>query len=112
MRSTRIIAVAGLATIALGFGGTAIASAATMPTSTPATTAALTAATTPAPARAEYVVTADLLNIRSGPGVNYRIIGALKKGSLVHANTATVNGFRELRAGVWMSARYLAPTGK
>ena len=108
MRSTRIFAVAGLAALALSLGGTALASAATAPATGAAT---LTAATTHTAARAEYVVTAHELNIRSGPGVNYRIIGALKHGSLVHASTTTVNGFRELRPGVWMSARYLAPVG-
>ena len=113
MRTTRIAAVAGLTAIALTLGGTAIASAATAPaTVTPATAATVTAATAQPSVQAAYIVTADLLNIRSGPGTNYRIIGALKKGSLVHANTIAVNGFRELRPGVWMSARYLAPAGK
>ena len=109
MRSIRVFALAGLATVALSLGGTALASAATAPATSAPTAATLTAATTPASAKAAYVVTAYELNIRSGPGVNYRIIGALKHGSLVHAGTTTVNGFRELRPGVWMSARYLTP---
>jgi uncharacterized protein YgiM (DUF1202 family) len=57
--------------------------------------------------RANYVVTASHLNVRTGPGTKYRVAGTLAKGAHVVAGTKTVNGFRELSNGHWVSARYL-----
>ena len=59
--------------------------------------------------RANYVVTASHLNVRTGPGTKYRVAGTLAKGAHVVAGTKTVNGFRQLSNGHWVSAHYLKP---
>ena len=57
--------------------------------------------------RANYVVTASHLNVRSGPGTKYRVVGTLARGAHVVAGTKTVDGFRQLSNGHWVSAHYL-----
>lgn len=57
--------------------------------------------------RANYVVTASHLNVRTGPGTKYRVAGTLAKGAHVVADAKTVNGFRQLSNGHWVSAHYL-----
>jgi uncharacterized protein YgiM (DUF1202 family) len=57
--------------------------------------------------RANYVVTTSHLNVRTGPGTKYRVAGTLAKGAAVVADTKTVNGFRQLANGHWVSAHYL-----
>jgi 2-oxoglutarate dehydrogenase E1 component len=57
--------------------------------------------------RANYVVTASHLNVRTGPGTKYRVAGTLAKGAHVVAGTTTVDGFRQLSNGHWISAHYL-----
>ena len=57
--------------------------------------------------RANYVVTASHLNVRTGPGTKYRVAGTLAKGAHVVATSTTVNGFRQLTNGHWVSAHYL-----
>ncbi|HEY2701940.1 MAG TPA: hypothetical protein VGJ45_41250 [Pseudonocardiaceae bacterium] len=54
-----------------------------------------------------YVVTASHLNVRTGPGTKYRVAGTLAKGAHVVADAKTVNGFRQLSNGHWVSAHYL-----
>lgn len=58
-------------------------------------------------ARANYVVTASRLNVRTGPGTKFRVVGTLAKGAHVVAGSKTVNGFRQLSDGHWVSAHYL-----
>jgi uncharacterized protein YgiM (DUF1202 family) len=57
--------------------------------------------------RVNYVVTASHLNVRTGPGTKYRVAGTLAKGAHVVADAKTVNGFRQLSNGHWVSAHYL-----
>jgi uncharacterized protein YgiM (DUF1202 family) len=61
-------------------------------------------------ARANYLVTASHLNVRTGPGTKFRVVGTLAKGAHVVAGTKTVNGFRQLSDGHWVSAHYLKAT--
>lgn len=66
-----------------------------------------TAGRTSKAAHANYVVTASHLNVRTGPGTKYRVVGTLAKGAHVVAGTKTVDGFRQLSNGHWVSAHYL-----
>jgi uncharacterized protein YgiM (DUF1202 family) len=54
-------------------------------------------------------VTADVLNVRSGPEGTDKVVGKLTNGA-VHTATATVkNGYRELAANQWASGQFLKP---
>lgn len=68
---------------------------------------AATAAKTAHVTRVNYVVTASHLNVRTGPGTKFHVAGTLAKGARVAAGTKTVNGFRQLANGRWVSAHYL-----
>lgn len=53
-------------------------------------------------------ITATVLNIRAGAGVNYKIVGYLPKNSIVSLS-ATSNGFGKLSDGRgWISLNYVA----
>lgn len=52
-----------------------------------------------------YVVEADL-NVRSGPGIEYSIIGGIKKYELVDVQYST-NDFAYIGKGRWVCNRYL-----
>ncbi|HJP76984.1 MAG TPA: hypothetical protein VJ914_22130 [Pseudonocardiaceae bacterium] len=137
MRSVRIAAAAGIVATGLALGAAGIASAATPTAAAPAPAQAKSApakpAAKPAPlhvvkaasarsraivsaeraaktahvTRANYVVTASHLNVRTGPGTKFRVAGTLAKGAHVVASAKTVNGFRQLANGHWVSAHYL-----
>ncbi|MEU0488450.1 SH3 domain-containing protein [Nocardiopsis sp. NPDC006139] len=47
------------------------------------------------------------LNIRSGPGTGYSIVGSLANGAIVNATQSTTNGFRQIGSSRWVSASYL-----
>jgi hypothetical protein len=49
-------------------------------------------------------VTAEALNVRGGPGLQYPVVGALYGGDLVTV-TQTVNGWLEISAG-WINGRW------
>ncbi|HEX3780100.1 MAG TPA: SH3 domain-containing protein [Pseudonocardiaceae bacterium] len=66
------------------------------------------AAAKAAGSRAAYRVTASRLNVRSGPGTRYRVVSSLARGARISANTSTVDGFREISAGQWVSVHYLS----
>ena len=62
----------------------------------------------------------DVLNVRSGPGTNYRIIGALGNGDRVRRLRCQTNGrttwceiemLTDMRERGWVSARYLTGGG-
>ena len=65
-----------------------------------------------------YAVTSDMLNIRSGPGMDYRVIGTITRGMRV--NVYSMRGEKENRwarirfQGVtaYVSAAYLSPVRK
>ena len=51
-------------------------------------------------------VTADSLNVRSGPGTNYPVSGSVKKGD-AYTVTETRDGFGKLKSGAgWISLKY------
>jgi hypothetical protein len=54
-------------------------------------------------------VTADILNVRSGPSTKDKTLAPLHTGQTVAATASTQNGFRELSAGHWASASFLKP---
>jgi uncharacterized protein YgiM (DUF1202 family) len=54
-------------------------------------------------------VTADILNVRSGPSTSDKVVGTLKTGATQAATATTQNGFRELSAGPWASEDFLKP---
>lgn len=58
----------------------------------------------------------DVLNVRSGPGTNYRIVGALANNDRVHVLNCQMNGssrwcriemITDMRGRGWVNARYL-----
>lgn len=65
-----------------------------------------------------YAVTSDMLNVRSGPGMDYRVIGTITRGMRV--NVYSMRGEKENRwarirfQGVtaYVSAKYLSPVRK
>ena len=66
----------------------------------------------PPPTNVVGTVTANLLNVRSGPGLNYSVIGALTRGEqvrLLGRNSAATWLSMETSAGFrgWVSARYI-----
>jgi uncharacterized protein YgiM (DUF1202 family) len=54
-------------------------------------------------------VIADVLNVRSGPGANDKVIGKLTTGAVKPATTTVQNGYRELAANQWASSQFLKP---
>jgi hypothetical protein len=54
-------------------------------------------------------VTADILNVRSGPSTGDKVVATLKTGSTEAATATTQNGFRELSTGHWASSDFLKP---
>lgn len=54
-------------------------------------------------------VTADILNVRSGPSTSDKVVSTLKTGSTQAATKTTKNGFRELSSGHWASGDFLKP---
>ncbi|GAA0525742.1 hypothetical protein GCM10011581_14130 [Saccharopolyspora subtropica] len=56
-----------------------------------------------------FHVTADALNVRSGPSVAERRVGSLRYGEEVTATPNLVGGFRDLGAGRWAANEFLAP---
>jgi putative chitinase len=61
-------------------------------------------------APAQFTVTADTLNVRSGPGTSNPAVGTLSKGTVVTA-VAEQNGWKQITAPVagWASAQFLQP---
>lgn len=76
--------------------------------------AAEAAAAEAAPGEELRRVTADAINVRSGPGTGHAVLGALLRGSEVRLTGARQGNWVEIRFGPeggtgWVSARYLAP---
>ncbi|MFD3874763.1 SH3 domain-containing protein [Streptomyces sp. NPDC058623] len=47
------------------------------------------------------------LQIRSGPGTTYSVVGSYPNGATVLASASTTNGFRKVGTNRWASAAYL-----
>lgn len=77
-----------------------------LPTATPQPTPAPTQTPVPAPATSSLTVNAILLNVRSGPGTQYGIVGSLTQG-----DTATIVGQGTAADGVWWQIEYPSAPG-
>jgi sensor domain CHASE-containing protein len=54
-------------------------------------------------------VTADVLNVRSGPNSGDKVVKKLATGAIVAATATVQNGFRELPGKQWASSQFLKP---
>ena len=54
-------------------------------------------------------VTADILNVRSGPDDNSRVVDTISGGAKISADRTVRNGFRQLGANRWAAQQYLEP---
>lgn len=102
-----------LATLTLaGLLAAGIAPAATA-TSAPATIApvAVSVAVAGAPTKAGNYVTTGNLNVRSGPGINYKIVKVLKTGTKV-TSTKVTGKWHQIGSGQWVSGLYLKAAPK
>ncbi|WP_298177187.1 SH3 domain-containing protein [Saccharomonospora sp.] len=54
-------------------------------------------------------VTADLLNVRSGPGTGHEILGKFRQGAEIDATTQVRDGFRKIDDHHWAADEYLEP---
>ena len=64
---------------------------------------------TPTETTTKYVVNADSLNVRSGPGTNYSILGSVKSGTVINVYSIT-NGWAKIKynnAVGYVSASYI-----
>ena len=52
-------------------------------------------------------VTADQLNVRSGPDNTASVVGKLNTGAVTAALATVQNGYRELGTGRWASSQFL-----
>lgn len=52
-------------------------------------------------------VTADVLNVRSGPDDTATVVGKLSTGAVTAAQNTVQNGYRELSNGRWASSQFL-----
>jgi uncharacterized protein YgiM (DUF1202 family) len=55
------------------------------------------------------VVTADVLNVRSGPSTDHEIVDRLRQDDEIEATTDTRDGFRRIGDEKWASDDYLEP---
>lgn len=102
--AARTAAVVALSAAALLGGGLTAQAAA------PARTTGATVELVPAGALATqcyYKVNANGgLQIRSGPGTSYSVVGSYANGSTILAEVATTNGFHKVGTNRWVSAAY------
>ena len=52
-------------------------------------------------------VTADVLNVRSGPNDTAGVVGKLTTGAVTAGTSTVQNGYRELSTGHWASNQFL-----
>ena len=62
------------------------------------------------PPRCEMSVTADVLNVRSGPDAGTPVIDQLGAGEVAEADGTIRNGFRQMSEDGWASAQFLTQT--
>lgn len=81
-----------------------------VPSATTASTVS-TASTPSAPQQQISAVATDILNIRSGPGLNYAVKGQLKQGDAITITGKSADGLWWQFSGGWVSATYVKVTG-
>ena len=59
------------------------------------------------PAACSLKVTADTLNVRSGPGTQHPVVDVLRADAVVEAALVTEAGFRQLGPDRWAAEQYL-----
>lgn len=57
-------------------------------------------------------VTADVLNVRAGPGADFPLVEKLGRGDEVEATSETANGFRSLGENRWVATEFVTTHGK
>ncbi len=62
---------------------------------------------TPVATAAYRVSSVSGLNVRSGPGSGFAVIGGLADGAVVQASSVVNNGYRQLSTGGWVASEYL-----
>ncbi|WP_147455287.1 SH3 domain-containing protein [Saccharothrix australiensis] len=63
-----------------------------------------------ASAECEVTVTADILNVRTGPADTEPIVSTLRLDAVVKAERTVQNGFRQLSDGHWVKDDFVTPT--
>ncbi|MEU4802007.1 SH3 domain-containing protein [Actinosynnema sp. NPDC023587] len=63
-----------------------------------------------AAAECRVAVTADILNVRTGPADTQPIVSTMQRDSVVKAERRVENGFRLLADGRWVNNDFVAPT--
>ncbi|MEU5691189.1 SH3 domain-containing protein [Actinosynnema sp. NPDC020468] len=58
----------------------------------------------------EVTVTADVLNVRSGPADTLPIVSTMARDAVVRADRVVENGFRRLDDGKWVNEAFVTPT--
>lgn len=57
----------------------------------------------------EFTVSADVLNVRSSPSTNAKIVGKVTEEATVAARPTVRNGFRKLQRPGWVAEEFLTP---
>lgn len=58
----------------------------------------------------KVTVTADILNVRSGPADTEPIVATMRRDAVLRAEPRVENGFRLLADGRWVKEEFVAPT--
>ncbi|MFI9814912.1 SH3 domain-containing protein [Saccharothrix variisporea] len=58
----------------------------------------------------KVTVTADILNVRSGPADTQPIVATVQRDAVVKAERTVTNGFRLLSDGRWVNDQFVTPT--
>ncbi|XVV03137.1 SH3 domain-containing protein [Actinosynnema sp. CA-248983] len=64
----------------------------------------------PAAQECKVTVTADILNVRSGPADTQPIVATVQRDAVVKAERLVQNGFRLLSDGRWVNDQFVTPT--
>lgn len=62
--------------------------------------------------RCEFHVQADLLNVRSGPGTEHKVVARLRKDAVTGGQGETKDGFRKLADDRWVAAEFVKPDSR
>jgi hypothetical protein len=62
------------------------------------------------PQRCTVKVTADVLNVRAGPGAEFPTVDRLTRNAVVDAQRETSGGFRKLAEGRWAAEEFVKPS--
>jgi len=60
--------------------------------------------------RCTVTVTADVLNVRAGPGTEHPAVDRLSRGAVVDAQPESTGGFRKLSDSRWVAEEFVHPS--